>query len=145
MLWVKYYWFPIGILIAVQVNLALERSKNDEVRIQLVNGLKIEFQQNLSQMDTVISKHRMVLRTGNELIDLMAEREKAYNEAQVYELISDNGNLWTFNPTNGVLNSSISAGEIHLLKNDSLKIKLFSWLGTVEDAFEEQVRASESK
>lgn len=146
-----YFWYAIGeillvsigILIAVQVNLGLERSKNDEVRRQLVNGLQTEFQQNLTQMDTVISKHRMVLRTGNELIDLMADRETEFNEDHVYDLISGNGNLWTFNPTNGVLNSSISAGEIHLLKNDSLKIKLFSWKGTVDDAFEEQMRANE--
>ncbi len=146
-----YIWYAtgeillvsIGILIAVQVNLALERSKNDEVRKQLVNGLQTEFQQNLTQLDTVISKHRMVLRTGNELVDLIAERETGFNENQIYDLISKNGNLWTFNPTNGVLNSSISAGEIHLLENDSLKIKLFSWKGTVDDAFEEQLRANE--
>lgn len=133
----------IGILIAVQVNLALEKSKNNEVRKQLVSGLKIEFQQNLTQMDTVISKHRRVLQSGNELINLMAERGDPFNENQVYDLISDITNLWTFNPTNGVLNSSISAGEIHLLKNDSLKIKLFSWKGIVDDASEEQLRAND--
>jgi len=145
----KYFWYAIGeiflvvigIMIAVQVNMALETSRNEIRKEQMLLGLKTEFEENLVQLDTVMYYHQLVIDTGNELIELISEPESFKDSDRIDRLLSGNGWLWTFDPNDGVLKSSISAGDIHFIENDSLKVILFSWETKVKDAKEEEYRA----
>ncbi|MFN1835241.1 DUF6090 family protein [Balneola sp. MJW-20] len=131
----------IGILIAVQVNMALENARDDQTRVKLVEGLITEFKVNLAQLDTVLAYNEDVLISGNELVEIIANRNSAVPEKRIQDLLIRNSWVWTFDPINGVLKSSISSGHIHLLENDSLKVSLFAWNDRVFDAREEQLRA----
>ncbi len=131
----------IGILIAVQVNLALENSRNEELRINLVDGLISEFEMNLAQLDTILVFYNDVISSGNDLVEIIEKRHSEIPERKIDSLLVVNSWLWTFDPINGVLKSSVSSGNIHLLKNDTLKVHLFAWNDRVFDAREEQLRA----
>lgn len=145
----KYFWYAlgeillvvIGILIAVQVNTAVQNSRDEDRRVDLVKGLTAEFFSNLAQLDTVIYYQQQVLTSGNELIREIAKRDEGINQLRIDTLISKNSWIWTYDPLNGVLKSGISSGDIHLLNDDSLKVLLFSWEDVVTDAREEQMRA----
>lgn len=145
----KYFWYAlgeillvvIGILIAVQVNSAVQNSRDEDRRIELVQELTSEFSSNLAQLDTVIQYQQQVLDSGNELVLEIAKRKDGIDQLRIDTLLYENGWLWTYDPLNGVLKSGISSGDIHLITNDSLKVLLFSWEDVVKDAREEQLRA----
>ena len=105
----------IGILIAVQVNPALENNRNDQARRHLVDGLISEFNLNLAQLHTVPAYNNDVLSSGNELVEIIKMRNSEIPEDRVNSLLIRNSWLWTFDPLNGVLKSSISSGNIHPL------------------------------
>lgn len=146
----QYIWYAIGeillvaigILIAVQVNISLEESRNENRKDEMLKGLKSEFELNLVQLDTVLYYHNLVLDSGNELIEMISPDKPEIDVDKINDLVSKNGWLWTFDPSDGVLKSSISAGDIHFINNDSLKVILFSWETKAKDAKEEETRAS---
>ena len=131
----------VGILLAVQVNAYVEGVREESRRMEVANGLTLEFEQNLTKIDTAIQIKERVLKASNSLIELQAYRGEKTLDARVDSLVSDISWIWTYDPVNGVLSSVISSGDIHLLNNDSLKVLLFSWQTLVDDASEEQTRA----
>lgn len=131
----------IGILLAIQINTAFENRVNEKTHQRLVAELSSEFQNNLAQLDTVIQYQNLVHESAVNLLDVISKEGQGTTGDEFRKMLFEFGYNWTFDPTNGVLASSISSGDIHLLKNDSLKTLLFSWEGLVVDAREEQVKA----
>ena len=131
----------VGILIAVQVNATIESSKKETRRVEMVKDLRLEFKNNLAQLDTAIFYQNLALNASNELIQVIANRENDIPKQRIDSLISNVSWFWTYDPTNGVLSNSISSGDIHLIGLDSLQVLLFSWGTLVDDSAEEQVRS----
>jgi Family of unknown function (DUF6090) len=130
----------IGILIAIQLNeWRLDSTNNNQKQIVL-KALKVEFEANLQQMDTILFYTGKVLKSYpvvNELIKNLGENS---SEVEMQQVIVNLAYTWTFNPSNGALRSAISSSEIHLLDNSRLIELLFSWEDVVKDSEEEAVR-----
>ena len=125
----------IGILIAIQLNEWRNENTNNNQKQNVLRALQLEFQSNLSQLDTVLSynnKTQKAYPKAMELINRQLVKKETFNEAVLYLAFS-----WSFNPINGALRSAISSGEIHLIKNEHLLELLFSWEDVVKDSAEE--------
>jgi hypothetical protein len=125
----------IGILIAIQLNEWRNENTNNNQKQNVLRALQLEFQSNLSQLDTVLnynSKTQKAYPKAMDLINNQLVTKETFNEAVEYL-----GFNWSFNPINGALRSAISSGEIHLIKNDRLLELLFSWEDVVKDSEEE--------
>ena len=130
----------VGILIAIQLNAWRMESNNNNQKQKVLTALKLEFQSNLIQLDTVlyyINKVQKSVPKANALID--SHNDIIENEV-FYEPLQNLAWTWSYNPINGALRSGISSGEIHLINNDRLIELLFSWEDLVKDSEEEALR-----
>ena len=130
----------IGILIAIQLNEWQNDNSKHKQKQKVLTALKLEFQSNLTQLDTVlyyISKVQKAVPKANAIID---SQDGIMDNDVFYKPLIDLGYTWSYNPINGALRSGISSGEIHLLNNDRLIELLFSWEDVVKDSEEEAIR-----
>ena len=99
--------------------------------------MQLEFQSNLSQLDTIIYYNDKIQKAYPKAIDFIKNQNVIVNEEIFNESFGDLSYTWSFNPINGALRSGISSGEIHLINNDRLLELLFSWEDVVKDSEEE--------
>ncbi len=126
----------IGIYGAFALESWKEENKDNDNRIVLLKALSEEFKTNLSQIDSVEKYDRVVIDACITARNLVG-KEININQDSLNLLISSLWYNWTFNPINGSLRSGISSGEIHLIKNETLRNLLFSWTDLVMDLSEE--------
>jgi hypothetical protein len=130
----------IGILIALSINSWNESRKNLTKKEILLKALKIEFTDNLKQLDTVLYYDDIVLKNIRRFIKLDPDNSVEMTNDSMPNWFQNSSFRWTFNPLNGALRSGISSGEIHLINNDTLANLLFGWQDFVSDAKEGEVR-----
>jgi len=130
----------IGILIALSINSWNESRKNLAKKEILLKALKIEFTDNLKQLDTVLYYDNKVLKNIRRFINLDPDNSVEMTNDSMPNWFQNSSFRWTFNPLNGALRSGISSSEIHLINNDSLANLLFGWQDFVSDAIEGEVR-----
>ena len=130
----------VGILIALSINSWNESRKNLAKKEILLKALKIEFTDNLKQLDTVLYYDNKVLKNIRRFIKLDTDNSVEMTNDSMPNWFQNSSFRWTFNPLNGALRSGISSGEIHLINNDSLANLLFGWQDFVSDAKEGEVR-----
>lgn len=119
-----------------------ESVSNQERAMKLLHSLKAEFQTNQEQLATVMKHHLDVEKSSTELLRSVNNNERLSEDSLKYHFIKIS-KTWTFDPQNSVLRSSISSGDIHLIKNDALLNHLFGWTDLVMDAQEDEVQAKE--
>jgi len=134
----------IGILIALSINSWNESRKNIEKKEILLKALKIEFTDNLKQLDTVLYYDGKVLKSIRGFMKLDPDNSLEMTNDSMPNWFQNSSFRWTYNPLNGALRSGISSGEIHLIKNDTLSNLLFGWQDFVSDAKEGEVRTIEA-
>jgi len=127
----------IGILIAIQLNEWRNENTNNKQKQNVLRALKIEFQSNLSQLDTVLFYNGKTQNAYPKAMDLINKQNGNVSKESFNESFGDLVYTWSFNPINGALRSGISSGEIHLINNDRLLELLFSWEDVVKDSEEE--------
>lgn len=129
----------IGILIALQINNWNEGFKNEQARVETLNSLNSEFEQNLKQLYNIQSRHQMVYDGILKAFSLIGTDISHVNIDSLYSLDISIQQNWTFNPRNGALKSAISSGDIHFIKSDSLKQLLFEWQDLTLDLLEDEL------
>lgn len=129
----------IGILIALQINNWNEGFKNEQARVETLNSLNSEFEQNLKQLYNIQSRHQMVYDGILKAFSLFGTDISHVNIDSLYSLDISIQQNWTFNPRNGALKSAISSGDIHFIKSDSLKQLLFEWQDLTLDLLEDEL------
>ena len=127
----------VGILIAIQLNEWRNDNTNNKQKQNVLSALQLEFQSNLSQLDTVLFYNEKTLNAYPKAMDLIKNKNVNINKEIFNEASIDLVYTWSFNPINGALRSGISSGEIHLINNDRLLELLFSWEDVVKDSDEE--------
>lgn len=127
----------IGILIAILLNESRNKASNETQKEIVLKALQLEFQSNLTQLDTVLVYSDKILEAYPKVIALAKSTNGITDTKEVRDLIQDLAYNWTFNSSNGALRTAISSGEIHLIKNDRLLELLFGWEDIVSDSFEE--------
>ena len=130
----------IGILIALGINNWNEDRKDAIKKKELQRALKAEFEVNLKQLDQVLYYDYIVVQSSQELLDIKKDEIFQIHPDSIKKTLQNTSWLWTFDPLNGALRSSVSSGTIHLLNNDSLINLLFSWEDVVNDARENEDR-----
>ncbi|GGK26946.1 hypothetical protein GCM10007962_21530 [Yeosuana aromativorans] len=133
----------IGILIALQINNWNENRKDRMKEKTILSSLNKEFEKNLEQFNTVKQLHLNNLRAQNIVlrnIDKL-DKPKSIDSVSKYALGIFGG--ITFNPSNGIVQSLISSGDINIITNDTLKNYLVSWKDVLDDYTEEEIISKE--
>ena len=129
----------IGILIALSLNNWNEAKKiQDKERVVLKN-LNKDFKNNQRQFNEIKLRHisnfqnqKFILRNIKKLDDPVA-----LDSLQKYGNSLYAG--YTFNASNGIVESLINSGDINIISNDTLKYFLISWKDVLGDYQEEEV------
>jgi len=145
---VKYFRYAIGeillvvigILIAIQLNEWRHSVINNNQKQTVLKALKVEFESNLEQMDTILFYSEKIIKFYPVVNEIIKKSEENISELDMQNAIANLGYTWTFNPSNGALRSAISSSQIHLLDNPRLIELLFSWEDVVKDSEEEAER-----
>lgn len=130
-----------GILIALQVNDWNDNRKDILKRNSLVKSLKVEFTENLNQLDTILAYDSLVVESSLEFLKLKVDDPIVKDSNYMALLLQNTSWNWTYDPQNGALRSGISSGDINLITNEKLINALFGWRDVVADAKENEDRS----
>ena len=127
----------IGILIALQIN-NWNNSRTDSLKEKaILKELHKEILGNKVQFDSVTKVHYRSMNALNTIMDSMpVTKEKVFSLFSAFEYAT---NTFTFNPSNGVVNSLINSGNYELIKNDTLRNYLITWNDVYQDFLEEEL------
>jgi hypothetical protein len=132
----------VGILLALQVstwNQERQARKKEQV---LLKELHEEFVANKAQLAAVVAHHKRALAAAEARIaefpiniatldlDSFALRSKGF------------GSFWTFNPSQGIINSLVNTSSFDLISDPELRELLVSWNDVLADYQEEEERAA---
>ena len=128
----------IGILIALQIN-NWNESRKDEARERVILGqLNHEFRLNRIQFAEIRRLHTDSFeKLGIVLRNLATVDQKVSRDSVLQNYTSMFGG-YTFDASNGVVQSLVSSGDYNLIRNDSLRGLLLSWIDVLEDYTEEE-------
>jgi len=133
----------IGILIALQINNWNEDIKKDYKKFKVLNALKTEFTENLSQINFVETYHYKATNAALSILNLRSTGFDHISKDSLNTLFRDIQYNYTFDPRNGGLRTAISSGDIHLISNNELLTLLFEWQDVVTDLREDELNSRE--
>jgi len=119
----------IGILIALQINNWNEKRKEAIQEQKILGELKSDFLYNKRELNRNIKKATALVNRCDSLIVLFGLPKESVNLNNVVRFTRLLSAYSTFDPSNGALNSLISSGNLNIIKNDSLKMRLSRWFG----------------
>lgn len=131
----------IGILIALQINNWNENRLLKKEELKTLKSLNSEFVKNLKLFDDT---YEFDNKSNDRLIQLMSdyqnlsieELDSLFNWSQVHA---------TFDPSNGMYNTTINSGKIELISNHDLKLKIASFQDLVEDYKENDIEINKMR
>lgn len=124
----------IGILIALQLNLAKEERNQRRQELNTLAQLRDEFQANLVQLDEKIFMRNAMLNASTALLG-MYDGELAIVPDSVENYIARTTVGPTFDP---ITNDLISSGRLYVITNLKLRRKLSSWTSELVQLTEEE-------
>ena len=128
----------VGILIALQVdNWNQRRQERNEAHVFLVR-LKNEFLANRGQLVQKIEMREQALGSTRELIRFIDSPPGTVADRQVDSLLALAMPVYTFDPSQGVLNQLTSTDKLTLLQSEALNDKLSNWNSMIQDFKEDE-------
>lgn len=129
----------IGILIALAINNANQRSATKEKEQVYLMGLKSEFQTSRLKLKELIEVNRGNYEGAKEIVAYISDKnepptEKHFSELLFGALSSD----IAFNPNNSLLNEMINSGSLKDISNSELRIHLTNWISNIEDIAQQE-------
>ena len=123
----------IGILLALQVDTwNTQRQERDEARVFL-ERLKNEFLDNRKQMVQKITMRTLALKSARELLRYVDGKSGDYTRFQVDSMLANALPVYTFDPSQGVLNQLTSTDKLTLMRSEALNDKLSNWNSMIQD------------
>lgn len=113
----------LGILIALQVNNWNESNKNEQEQIVFLKNLETDLNNDLKQLDYILSFQKEKLERINQLKDLMLFDKDFKKIEDVFTKIQATSND-TYFPNTGSYTTAVSSGKIASLQPSSLKIAI---------------------
>ncbi len=113
----------IGILIAVSINNWNEERKEIVQEQKILLQLKSEFNKNLKQLEEKISMRLDINHASTKLLGYIDHPEFVEIDSIIFQLSFLQTDP-TFDP---IKNNLIESGNLHLIRHDSLKLKLTNW------------------
>jgi len=127
----------IGILIALQINTWNQlRIENDE-ELEILFGLKEEFENNLKEINFSININSKVTEDCLQLTQIIRSNSIENNPELVDELLVKVGTFNSFDAQTGVASEIVNSGKLNLLKNDALRTQIVNWLTLLVDQEED--------
>ncbi|MDN3204118.1 DUF6090 family protein [Algoriphagus sediminis] len=127
----------IGILIALQINTwNQQRIENDE-ELEILFGLKEEFENNLEEINFSIIINSKVTEDCLQLTQLIRSNSIENNPELVDELLVRVGTFNSFDAQTGVASEIVNSGKLNLLRNDALRTQIVNWLTLLVDQEED--------
>ncbi|MEN2283646.1 DUF6090 family protein [Algoriphagus sp. SE2] len=122
----------IGILIALQVNNLNELDKKRESELLYLNALHDEFSNNLKEVERVMSTNETNLKAAHALLSIMgtdnpAITEKMFDSLMYRTILAE----IQYRPSPGTLIELINSGNLGVISNRELRLKLASWDGVL--------------
>ncbi len=132
----------VGILLALQVSTwNQERQARKKERV-LLDELHLEFEANKVQLQEVVSHHEQALAAATSRIAEFPI-DIATLDLDSFALKSRGfGTYWTFNPSQGIINSLVNTSSFDLISDPELRKLLVSWNDVLVDYQEEEERAA---
>ncbi|GAA4280355.1 DUF6090 family protein [Gaetbulibacter aestuarii] len=134
----------IGILIALQINNWNEKRKDTLKEKSVLAAIHEEFLQNRKQLDSVISYHKKSFHACEKLIKLFPIDIEKDNLDSISSYLNKVFYTWTFNPSQGSVNSIISTSSFDIIRNKELRDLLISWPDMVADFQENEIQARQT-
>jgi hypothetical protein len=131
----------IGILVALQLNnWNQERVASDKEQL-LLSELHDEFVNNKKQFEEVIYWHRDSYDACEKIIAMLPIDLETVDLDTLGKYHWDLGTTWTFNPSQGVINSLVNTSSFELISNDTLRRHIIAWSDILSDYQDEEVKA----
>jgi len=142
----RYLIYAIGeiALVMIGILLALQVSNWNEERIirkkekGFLKAIHQEFVQNKVQLDTVISYHKKSFKSLRHLISLFPIDVEKSNLDSISYYLNNALYSYTFNPSQGSINSIVNTSSFDMIQNDTLRNILISWADLVVDLQEDE-------
>ncbi|MFT4661023.1 MAG: hypothetical protein ACI8XB_001294 [Patiriisocius sp.] len=145
----KYFKYAIGeiLLVMVGILLALQVSNWNQARIAskkehiLLSELHQEFLENKIQFVKVVSKHQEAMDACDSLIAIFPVDVAKINSDSLSGMSLALKRRWTFNPSQGIINSLVSTSSFELITNRELRKLLVSWNDVLIDYQEDELHS----
>jgi len=131
----------IGILLALQVNNWNQQRIAAEKEELLLKELHDEFVNNKKQLEDVVSVHQMSIDACNKIIRTFPIDLKLVNLDSLQGHMLKSSTHYTFNPSQGVINSLVNTSSFELISNDSLRRTIIAWSDVLSDYQEEEIKS----
>jgi len=128
----------IGILIALQINTWNENKKTLKKETIILNSLNKDFKINLKQFKDIKQKHLNNFEGHNIILRNLDNLDDAVIKDSIIKFGNTLLGGYTFDASNGVIESLIYSGDINIISNDTLKNYLVSWKDVLKDYQEEE-------
>ena len=130
-----------GILIALQVDNWNEQRQLRSQEIEVLKSIKKDMGNTIEEFRYLNGIRDKVLYGTKGIFELAATRE--YENEQLDSLLGLTFYRPTFNNKQGAIGLLFSSGKINLIRNDSIRERLQSWPGMIDDMVEEEAYATE--
>ena len=113
----------------------IERRKKESI---LLKELNKEFISNKQQFEFILKKHENLYHASSKIADMFPIDPVHANLDTISKYLGQMEWGYTFDPSQGVVNSIISTSSFDLISNDSLRAALITWSDTFADYTEEE-------
>ena len=145
----KYLLYAIGeiILVVIGIFIALQLNNWNQDRVAsakeqlLLSELHDEFVNNKKQLEEVVRAHHICADACDSIIALFPIDLEQVNLDSLQEWMYNTRYHYTFNPSQGVINSLVNTSSFELISNDSLRRTIISWSDVLADYQEEEIKA----
>jgi hypothetical protein len=131
----------IGILIALSINNWNQQRIASKKENTLLSELHQEFKENKSQFDRVVENHQLAFDACDAIIAKFPIDPKTVNMDSLSGRMGGLKKRWTFNPSQGIINSLVSTSSFELISNRELRKLLVSWNDVLLDFQEDELNS----
>jgi len=129
----------IGILIALGINNANERSVIRAKEQVYLKGLENEFETSKAKLIELIRVNKVNYEGGIQIVNQMNTDSLFLDEKSFSDLLINTLAFGiAFNPNNSLLEEMVNSGSLKDIQNDSLRIELTNWISTMKDIEEQE-------
>jgi len=131
----------IGIFIALQLNNLNQDRISSKKEALLLKELRDEFINNKKQLEEVVSVHQISIDACIKIIAMFPIDLKKVNLDSLQKYMMRSTSHYTFNPSQGVINSLVNSSSFELISNDSLRRTIIGWSDILNDYQEEEIKS----
>ena len=140
---IEFVVIVVGILTAIQLEDWNQDRKDRAKEKLLLRELHAEFLNNKAQFQNVIRAHKETLNSFDFFLSLASKSNSEIDRDSVNHHLFKLYYGYTFNPSQGIINSIINSSNIDLISDDELRKRIITWGDIIKDYQEEEEKSAE--